>query len=175
MKFPTLGGFFLQEFTYPLAHLASPSSSKGRRLEPYIWSELDHSDLILIRLFFLTFTTNFNSFILQDDKDELRRSPGTPVFTAPECILGGCFLFKLVRYYCFEVQVLTAVLCLDMFLGVKYGGKAADTWAVGVTLYCMILGEYPFLGDTLQDTYDKVRNTHSDIYDKVRKTCMFLL
>lgn len=57
----------------------------------------------------------------------------------------------------------------------KYGGKAADTWAVGVTLYCMILGEYPFLGDTLQDTYDKVRNTHSDIYDKVRKTCMFLL
>ncbi|KAH1220418.1 Serine/threonine-protein kinase GRIK1 [Glycine soja] len=68
-------------------------------------------------------------FILQDDKDELRRSPGTPVFTAPECILG-----------------------------VKYGGKAADTWAVGVTLYCMILGEYPFLGDTLQDTYDKIVN-----------------
>ncbi|KAL2592320.1 hypothetical protein AAZV13_12G062400 [Glycine max] len=65
-----------------------------------------------------------------DDKDELRRSPGTPVFTAPECILGG----------------------------VKYGGKAADTWAVGVTLYCMILGEYPFLGDTLQDTYDKIVN-----------------
>ncbi|XP_028194669.1 serine/threonine-protein kinase GRIK1-like isoform X4 [Glycine soja] len=64
-----------------------------------------------------------------DDKDELRRSPGTPVFTAPECILG-----------------------------VKYGGKAADTWAVGVTLYCMILGEYPFLGDTLQDTYDKIVN-----------------
>ncbi|KAG4985411.1 hypothetical protein JHK82_033011 [Glycine max] len=66
----------------------------------------------------------------EDDKDELRRSPGTPVFTAPECILGG----------------------------VKYGGKAADTWAVGVTLYCMILGEYPFLGDTLQDTYDKIVN-----------------
>ncbi|KAL2597427.1 hypothetical protein AAZV13_11G160300 [Glycine max] len=96
----------------------------------------------------------------EDDKDELRRSPGTPVFTAPECILGGYFLFKLVRYYCcgVDVQVLTAVLCLDMFLGVKYGGKAADTWAVGVTLYCMILGEYPFLGDTLQDTYDKIVN-----------------
>lgn len=27
-------------------------------------------------------------FILQDDNDELRRSPGTPVFTAPECCLG---------------------------------------------------------------------------------------
>ncbi|AES88594.2 Serine/Threonine kinase family protein [Medicago truncatula] len=64
----------------------------------------------------------------EDDNDMLRRSPGTPVFTAPECILG-----------------------------VTYSGKAADTWAVGVTLYCMILGEYPFLGDTLQDTYDRVR------------------
>ncbi|XP_052734277.1 serine/threonine-protein kinase GRIK2 isoform X2 [Vigna angularis] len=66
---------------------------------------------------------------VEDNKDELRRSPGTPVFTAPECILG-----------------------------LTYGGKAADTWAVGVTLYCMILGEYPFLGDTLQDTYDKIVN-----------------
>lgn len=57
----------------------------------------------------------------------LRRSPGTPVFTAPECCQG-----------------------------LTYHGKLADTWAVGVTLYCMILGRYPFLGDTLQDTYDKV-------------------
>lgn len=42
--------------------------------------------------------------------------------------------------------------------GLTYRGKAADTWAVGVTLYCMILGQYPFLGETLQDTYDKVQN-----------------
>ncbi|KAL2471192.1 Serine/threonine-protein kinase GRIK2 [Abeliophyllum distichum] len=42
--------------------------------------------------------------------------------------------------------------------GLTYHGKAADTWAVGVTLYCMILGKYPFLGETLQDTYDKIVN-----------------
>ncbi|MCD7457412.1 hypothetical protein HAX54_035035 [Datura stramonium] len=58
---------------------------------------------------------------VKDDNDKLRRSPGTPVFTAPECCLGE-----------------------------RYHGKAADTWAVGVTLYCMILGKYPFLGDTLE-------------------------
>ncbi|XP_010520363.1 PREDICTED: serine/threonine-protein kinase GRIK2 [Tarenaya hassleriana] len=63
----------------------------------------------------------------EDDNDELRRSPGTPVFTAPECCVG-----------------------------ITYRGRAADTWAVGVTLYCMILGQYPFLGDSLQDTYDKI-------------------
>ncbi|KAH7691467.1 calcium/calmodulin-dependent protein kinase kinase protein [Dioscorea alata] len=69
------------------------------------------------------------SQVFEDDNDELRRSPGTPVFTAPECCLG-----------------------------VTYHGKAADTWAVGVTLYCMVVGQYPFLGDTLQDTYDKIVN-----------------
>ncbi|KAL3530583.1 hypothetical protein ACH5RR_009905 [Cinchona calisaya] len=69
------------------------------------------------------------SQVFEDDNDELRRSPGTPVFTAPECCLG-----------------------------LTYHGKAADTWAVGVTLYCMILGKYPFLGDTLQDTNDKIVN-----------------
>ncbi|KAF5937779.1 hypothetical protein HYC85_025285 [Camellia sinensis] len=67
------------------------------------------------------------SQVFEDDNDELRRSPGTPVFTAPECCLG-----------------------------LTYGGKAADTWAMGVSLYCMVFGKYPFLGDTLQDTYDKV-------------------
>ncbi|KAL4560918.1 hypothetical protein LXL04_033074 [Taraxacum kok-saghyz] len=69
------------------------------------------------------------SQVFQDENDKLRRSPGTPVFTAPECCLGK-----------------------------SYHGKTADTWAVGVTLYCMIFGQYPFLGDTLQDTYDKILN-----------------
>ncbi|KAJ8751288.1 hypothetical protein K2173_016469 [Erythroxylum novogranatense] len=69
------------------------------------------------------------SQVFEDDNDELRRSPGTPVFTAPECCLG-----------------------------LNYHGKVADTWAVGVTLYCMVLGQYPFLGETLQDTYDKIVN-----------------
>lgn len=65
----------------------------------------------------------------EDDNDELRRSPGTPVFTAPECCLG-----------------------------LTYHGKAADVWALGVTLYCLVLGQYPFIGETLQDTYDKIVN-----------------
>lgn len=43
-----------------------------------------------------------------------------------------------------------------MMIGLTYHGKAADTWAVGVTLYYVVLGQYPFLGETLQDTYDKV-------------------
>lgn len=69
------------------------------------------------------------SQVFEGDNDELRRSPGTPVITAPECCLG-----------------------------LTYRGKAADTWAVGVTLYCMVMGCFPFIGETLQDTYDKIVN-----------------
>lgn len=69
------------------------------------------------------------SQVFEGDNDELRRSPGTPVITAPECCLG-----------------------------LTYRGKAADTWAVGVTLYCMVMGSFPFIGETLQDTYDKIVN-----------------
>lgn len=47
-------------------------------------------------------------------------------------------------------------LIVFLITGLTYHGKAADTWALGVTLYCMVFGKYPFLGDTLQDTYDKV-------------------
>jgi serine/threonine protein kinase len=41
--------------------------------------------------------------------------------------------------------------------GSKYQGRASDTWAVGVTLYCMVSGHHPFLGDTMQEANDKVK------------------
>ncbi|KAJ9698151.1 hypothetical protein PVL29_007305 [Vitis rotundifolia] len=86
------------------------------------------------------------SQVFEDDNDELRRSPGTPVFTAPECCLG-----------------------------LTYHGKAADTWAVGVTLYCMVLGQYPFLGDSLQDTYDKIVNNQLSLPDNINPQLRNLL
>lgn len=86
------------------------------------------------------------SQVFEDDNDELRRSPGTPVFTAPECCLG-----------------------------LTYHGKAADTWAVGVTLYCMVLGQYPFLGESLQDTYDKIVNNLLSLPDNMNPQLRNLL
>ncbi|XP_022890737.1 serine/threonine-protein kinase GRIK2 isoform X2 [Olea europaea var. sylvestris] len=86
------------------------------------------------------------SQIFEDDNDELRRSPGTPVFTAPECCLGP-----------------------------TYHGKAADIWAVGVTFYYMVLGKYPFLGDTLHDTYDKIVNDPMYLPDEMNPLLKNLL
>nr|TKW05669.1 hypothetical protein SEVIR_7G191600v2 [Setaria viridis]TKW05670.1 hypothetical protein SEVIR_7G191600v2 [Setaria viridis] len=88
----------------------------------------------------------FESFSNQDDDDMLWRSPGTPVFTAPECCQGSA-----------------------------YHGRASDTWAVGVTLYCMISGQYPFLGDTLQETYDKIANDPVQIPDDMNPQLADLL
>ncbi|CAM8898799.1 unnamed protein product [Rhodiola kirilowii] len=86
------------------------------------------------------------SQVFEDENDELRRSPGTPVFTAPECCLG-----------------------------LTYHGKTADTWAVGVTLYYMVLGQYPFLGDSLQDTYDKIVNSPLSLPGSLNPHLKFLI
>ncbi|WVZ78684.1 hypothetical protein U9M48_026356 [Paspalum notatum var. saurae] len=86
------------------------------------------------------------SQVFEDDDDMLWRSPGTPVFTAPECCQGSA-----------------------------YHGRASDTWAVGVTLYCMVSGNYPFLGDTLQETYDKIANDPVQIPDDMNPQLAELL
>lgn len=86
------------------------------------------------------------SQVFEDENDELRRSPGTPVFTAPECCLG-----------------------------LTYHGKSADTWAVGVTFYYMVLGQYPFLGDSLHDTYDKIVNNPISLPDSLNSNLKYLI
>ncbi|CAO2840268.1 unnamed protein product [Amaranthus hypochondriacus] len=86
------------------------------------------------------------SQVFEGDNDELRRSPGTPVITAPECCLG-----------------------------LTYHGKTADTWAVGITLYCMIMGNFPFIGETLQETYDKIVNDPINLPDHLNPQLIDLL
>ncbi|KAK4840021.1 hypothetical protein QYF36_026696 [Acer negundo] len=66
----------------------------------------------------------------EDENDELRRCPGTPAFTPPEC-----------------------------YLDTVYHGKAADTWAIGVTLYYMVVGCFPFLADNFPETYHQIVNS----------------
>ncbi|KAK1565807.1 hypothetical protein Q3G72_035481, partial [Acer saccharum] len=66
----------------------------------------------------------------EDENDELRRCPGTPAFTPPEC-----------------------------YLGTVYHGKAADTWAIGVTLYYIVVGCFPFLADNFPETYHQIVNS----------------
>ena len=53
-------------------------------------------------------------FLRSDDDDALKNLSGTPLFAAPETCKG---------------------------LGESYSGKAADIWALGITLYALIYGQ----------------------------------
>lgn len=67
-------------------------------------------------------------------------------------ICQTCFLFS----FCEGLFSDLVLLYLLSGIGLTYHGKAADVWALGCTLYCMMLGKFPFMGDTLHSTYDKV-------------------
>eukprot|EP00898_Chlorokybus_atmophyticus_P007882 jgi/Chlat1/8095/Chrsp75S07591 len=62
-----------------------------------------------------------------DGDDRCLRSPGTPMYTAPECCTG-------------EV----------------YSGVLADVWALGVCLYVMIHGRLPFTGSSTMSAYQHI-------------------
>ena len=40
----------------------------------------------------------------------------------------------------------------------RVSGKAADIWALGVTLYCMVVGHLPFESKQMLELYDKIKN-----------------
>lgn len=67
------------------------------------------------------------SHTFEGNDDRRRRCPGTPVYTAPECCLGEL-----------------------------YHGRLADVWALGCTLFVLLFGQYPFIGATASETYDKI-------------------
>jgi [calcium/calmodulin-dependent protein kinase] kinase len=38
-------------------------------------------------------------------------------------------------------------------------GVPADIWAMGVTLYCLVFGKLPFVGKTIIQLYESIRET----------------
>ncbi|XP_062890506.1 calcium/calmodulin-dependent protein kinase kinase 2-like isoform X4 [Mobula hypostoma] len=61
----------------------------------------------------------------------LTSSVGTPAFMAPETILESRRNFH---------------------------GKALDVWAMGVTLYCFVVGQCPFMDDHILSLHNKIKN-----------------
>ena len=85
----------------------------------------------------------------EEEDDTTHCSPGTPAFTAPECCRidddGG-------EGDCGGVPGSPGVEARPS----RYGGRAADMWAVGITAYLLLFGHVPFSGKTTFDIYNAI-------------------
>lgn len=72
-----------------------------------------------------------NEFFGEEANISSGTTGGTPAFRAPETLVLG------QNVYC---------------------GKAADVWALGVTLYSLVYGNVPFFGETVPFLYEKIKN-----------------
>ena len=69
------------------------------------------------------------SFMMENGCDEISTHAGSNLFFSPEVCRGS-----------------------------KYKGRSSDIWAAGVTLYYMIMGEYPFKSNNYPDLYNQIQN-----------------
>ena len=56
----------------------------------------------------------------------------------------------------------------------KYG-KEVDVWSLGVVIYQMLSGDYPFDGDSVAEINDKIRAGRFDMPKKISKNAADLL
>ena len=49
-------------------------------------------------------------------------------------------------------------VCPEMLQPGSYSGRAADLWSLGVIIYTLLVGHYPFLGTSTQNLFSRIRN-----------------
>eukprot|EP00762_Andalucia_godoyi_P006692 ANDGO_06219.mRNA.1 putative serine/threonine-protein kinase DDB_G0279405 len=69
------------------------------------------------------------SFLCDDGDDRVSQSYGTPAFMAPEACKGG-----------------------------TYQGRPTDIWALGVTVFALLVGRLPFYGNNTMAIYKAIQN-----------------
>ena len=49
----------------------------------------------------------------------------------------------------------------------SYSGRAADLWSLGVILYTLLVGHYPFFDTNPQNLFEKIRSGYYNVPDSV--------
>ena len=57
----------------------------------------------------------------------------------------------------------------------RYSGKAADVWSLGVMLYTMLIGRYPFHGTEPSTLFSKIRRGQFNIPDTISSKAKCLI
>lgn len=60
-----------------------------------------------------------------------------------------------------------AYICPEKLQSDRYSGKAADLWSLGVILYTLLVGNYPFFDSTPQELFSKVRTGYYQVPEHV--------
>ena len=60
-----------------------------------------------------------------------------------------------------------AYVCPEMLQPGNYSGKAADLWSLGVILYTLLVGRYPFFDSSPQRLFSKVRSGYYEVPENI--------
>lgn len=60
-----------------------------------------------------------------------------------------------------------AYVCPEMLQPGSYSGPSADLWSLGVILYTLLVGHYPFFDSSTQNLFSKVRSGYYQVPDHV--------
>lgn len=62
-------------------------------------------------------------------------------------------------------MILLFACCSEMFDDhPRYSGRAADIWALGATLYCLVVGSPPYMANTQMELIEKLRGKDEPTY-----------
>ncbi|KAM7324908.1 hypothetical protein ACRRTK_015162 [Alexandromys fortis] len=63
----------------------------------------------------------------------------------------------------------------EMLARKPYDGLAVDMWSLGVVLYAMVTGQFPYAEDTLDGMHRLITNTKYPIFDYLSKPCHIII
>lgn len=68
-----------------------------------------------------------------------------------------------------------AYICPEKLQADSYSGKGADLWSLGVILYTLLVGNYPFFDSTPQELFSKVCDGYYQIPEHVSYLARYLI